>query len=346
MTTVTAPLPTRKAHEDSIWNSRVVKSFRRNPLAIMGLVVCVVFIMVAIFAPLLAPPKANCLRDLGGGRTSDVYNLFGGMFWKATFAAPPTCYEVFRPDTDLGIPSPPGTKINFDGQEYTMILGKIAGYDLWYALIWGTRTAFRFAIIITLITAVVGVVLGAVAGYYGGWFDNLMMRIIDVVFALPNLITTVVLIGLMGANITTIIIASTITGWSGYSRLIRGDILKVRQLEYVDGARALGASDARVIFKHVIPNALTTLFVVIVLDLGAIPVGIAALSFLGLGLPVGYADWGQAVSFARNWIQGPPGNPFAYWYVIFFPALTIILWGLGWNLLGDALRDALDPREK
>ncbi len=149
---------------------------------------------------------------------------------------------------------------------------------------------------------------------------------------------------LLGPSLEHILLAFVLVGWAGYARVVRGEVLRVRALDFVDGARALGASDLRILFKHVLPNALTAVTVIAVLDLGSIPLSAAALSFLGIGLPVGYADWGQWVAFARTWIQGPPGDPFGYWYVSFFPAITIILFGLGWNLLGDALRDALDPR--
>jgi peptide/nickel transport system permease protein len=254
------------------------------------------------------------------------------VFWKAIFVPPESCYFTFRPDVDLGAPSPPGSVVNVDGQSYTMLLGKVAGYDVWYALIWGSRLAFRLAFSVTLITLIVGLVIGAISGYYGGWIDNLIMRGIDVIFALPTFILTVVLVALMGASFNTLVIAFSVTGWAGFARVLRGDILKVRSLEFIEGAKALGARDPRIIFRHVVPNALSTLTVVAVLALGGVPLVAASLSFIGLGLP--------------SFLKGPEGNPFAYWYTTFFPALALILWGLGWNLLGDALRDALDPRER
>ncbi len=337
---------TKTAQSEGFWDSRLVKRFRRNTLAVVGLALVLAFALVAIFAPLLATPKGNCLRDLNATESSSVFNPLGPVFWTAIFAPPESCYYTYRPDVDLGAPSPPGSVINDNGQTYTMVLGKVAGYDVWYALIWGTRLAFRLAFWVTLITLIVGIVIGAVSGYYGGWIDNLIMRIIDVIYALPTFILTVVLVALMGASFNTLVIAFSVTGWAGFARVLRGDILKVRSLEFIEGARALGARDPRIIFRHVVPNALSTLTVIAVLALGGVPLTAASLSFIGLGLPSGYADWGQAFSFARFFLKGPEGAPFAYWYTTFFPAMAIILWGLGWNLLGDALRDALDPRER
>jgi peptide/nickel transport system permease protein len=342
-TTQTASSSTK---QETWWDSRVMRRFRRNTLALVGLAIVVVFFLVAIFAPLLATPKGNCLRDLDVPEGSSVYNPAGALFWKAIFVPPASCGLTFRPDVDLGAPRPPGTVITVDGQSYTMVVGKVAGYDVWYALIWGTRLAFVLAFSVTLLTTVIGIIVGSISGYFGGWLDNLIMRVIDVIYALPGFILTVVLVALLGASLNTVIIALTVVGWAGFARVLRGDILKVRQLEFVDGARAIGANNFMIIFRHVLPNSLSTLIVVVVLSLGAVPLTVAALSFIGLGLPQGYADWGQAFAFARLFLKGPEGNPFAYWYTTFFPALTIILWGLGWNLLGDAVRDAIDPRER
>jgi peptide/nickel transport system permease protein len=125
---------------------------------------------------------------------------------------------------------------------------------------------------------------------------------------------------------------------------MRGEVLRVRFLEYVEGARALGANDARIILRHVLPNSLTIIGAQVALDFGSVVLAAAGLSFIGLGAPIGFADWGQLVNFSQAFIIGPPGQPWAYWFVSFFPGLTMFLWGLGWNFLGDALRDALDPK--
>jgi peptide/nickel transport system permease protein len=347
MSAITSPpasAPTEQKVE-SFWNSRVGRRFRRNKLAMLGLIVVIGFIFMAIFAPLIATPKGNCLRDLDVAPNENVYNPFGGMFWKAMVATPVSCYQIFRLDYSP-TPKPPGSVINVDGKDYTAFWGTTNGYDIWYGIVWGTRIALFLSIVVEAITVFIGVVVGSVVGYFGGWLDNLVMRFIDVIFAFPGIILTVVLVTLLKPSLTTMIIAFSVTGWAGYARVLRGEILKTRALEFVDGARALGVGNLAIIFKHILPNTLSTLTVLVVLDLGTVPLGAAGLSFLGLGLPVGFSDWGQLINFARAYIQGPVGSPFAYWYVTFFPAVTIILFSLSWNLLGAALRDAIDPRER
>lgn len=343
----TAPLRSESRFA-KFWRSRQMRRFRRNRLAVVGFFLVLFFTLVAAFAPLFAPPPKfgnNCLRDLGASQPSQVYNVFGSVFWKAIFAAPASCYQIARVNF-VPQPSPPLRPISTPEGDARPLFGTSSGYDVYYGLVWGTRTAFKLALIVVSINVLIGLVAGGISGYFGGWVDNLIQRFIDVIFAFPGLVLVIVITTILGPSLTNVMLAFILTGWAGYARVLRGEVLKVRSLEFVDGARALGASDWWIIFRHVIPNALTAITVIAVLDMGSIPLSVAALSFLGIGIPVGYADWGQLINAARAWIQGPAGQPFAYWYVSFFPALTIIFFGLGWNLLGDALRDALDPRDK
>ena len=144
-------------------------------------------------------------------------------------------------------------------------------------------------------------------------------------------------------NLDKVLVALALVGWPGYTRVIRGEILRVRNEDYVEAAKAVGCSDFRVITKHVLPNAIYSVVIIASLDIGAIVLTAAALSFLGIGAPVGYADWGQMISFARNWIWAGIENPWQYWYTFTIPGLFIFTFVLGWNLLGDAFRDILDP---
>ncbi|MGC8683946.1 MAG: ABC transporter permease, partial [Athalassotoga sp.] len=150
---------------------------------------------------------------------------------------------------------------------------------------------------------------------------------------------------IIGPGITNVMWALVIFYWMTYARLIRGSILEVKENQYIMAAIALGTPGGRIITRHLLPNSIYPVIIQASMDMATIPLTAAALSFLGLGAPVGYADWGQLASFARNWIVTPSGgNPFQYWYTIFFPSVTIVLYALGWNLLGDTLRDILDPR--
>ncbi|WP_022797872.1 ABC transporter permease [Thermus islandicus] len=325
---------------------RFFKRFFRNRLAWLGLLLVSAYFLVALFAPLIAPPRPvgnNCLRDLGAKATAEVYDPLGPVFWRALLATPASCYQIarinYRPE-----PSPPLGPVETEVGVVRPLLGTSSGYDVFYGLVWGTRTALRLALVVVALQFLVGVVVGAVSGYFGGVVDNVIQRVLEVIFAFPSFVLIMVITTLLGPSLEHIILAFVLVGWAGYARVVRGEVLRVRALDFVEAARAMGASHTRIIVRHILPNSLTAATVVAVLDLGSVPLSAAALSFLGIGLPVGYADWGQLVAFARSWIQGPPGNPLGYWYVSFFPALTIVLFGLGWNLLGDAVRDALDPR--
>ncbi len=311
-----------------------LRRFLRHSQGFSGFLIIAVFLIAAIFAPLIAPPKDACARELGLGDSQSL-NLFSLSFLQVMFVPPDVCFEIPR-SSFADTPTPPLQ----DGHW----LGTVKGYDILYGLIWGSRTAFLLGISIVGCTFLVGLSVGLVAGYFGGWIDDLLMRVTEIVFSLPSLVLMIVLVTIFGSGLVNIAISIILVGWAGYARLIRGEVLRVRNLEYVEGARALGASDSRIILRHVLPNSLTTLTVQVALDFGSVVLIAAGLSFIGLGAPIGFADWGQLINFSQAYIIGPPDAPLAYWFVSFFPGLTILLWGLAWNLMGDALTDVLNPR--
>lgn len=283
--------------------SRIVK----NPLALAGIIIILTFIVIAIFAPLIAPPPE------GHG----------------------TPYEIPR-DGYSPIPEPPS-------EEH--VFGTTAGqYDIFYGVIWGTRSAFHVALVVISIIVGLGILLGSLAGYFGGVIDEVIMRITDIFLAFPALILAMAIVAAIGPSLRSVMIALTVVSWPSYARLIRGDILQVREEDYIEASRGIGASNARIITRHALPNAIYPTLIMASLDIGAIVLAASALSFLGLGPPEGYADWGQLTAFARNWIVGPIGEPLKYWYAAVIPGLFILFFVLGWNLLGDAFRDILDPR--
>ncbi len=320
------------------WRSKAVLRFRRNPLAIVGLLVVLGFVLLAVFAPVFTELGRSCLRDLGlSAATQHEYkDPLKPAFWRAVFAPPETCYDIPR----KGFGTQPRTAADSE----TLLGTTSGGYDIFYGLVWGTRTAFRIGIIVVGISLLVGLVLGSLSGYIGGVFDNVVMRFTDVVISLPNLVIALVIVMVLGQSIDNLMLAIAVVAWPSYARLMRGEVLRVKEQDYVSSAVALGRRPVGVIFRHVLPNAIGPLIIVASLDIGSVVLTAAALSFLGLGADVGYADWGQMISFARDWILGVPGNPLAYWYVSFWPGLIIVLFVLGWNLLGDAFRDVLDPR--
>ncbi|HLU82094.1 MAG TPA: ABC transporter permease [Trueperaceae bacterium] len=324
---------------DATWrDSKALKRFRRNPLAIVGLLVVFLFVLTAVFAPVLTTVGRNCLRDLGlsAATQTDYKNPTKPAFWKAMFAPPETCFTIPR----AGFGNVPRS-----AEASETFLGTTSGgYDIFYGLVWGTRTAFKIGLLVVGISLTVGLIIGSLSGYIGGVFDNVLMRFTDVIISLPSLVVAMVVVMVLGNSIGNIMFAIAVVAWPSYARLMRGEVLRVKEEDFVTSARALGRRPLGVIFKHVLPNAIGPLIIIASLDIGSIVLTAAALSFLGLGADVGYADWGQMISFARDWILGPPGQPLYYWYVSFWPGIIIVLFVLGWNLLGDAFRDVLDPR--
>lgn len=285
------------------------KRLKRRPMSLLGLGIVGAFALVALGAPVLAPPER-------GAR--DPYQI---------------PQHGYSPD-----PKRPSAEHLFGTTEQQ--------YDLYYGIVWGTRSAFKIGVAVVGLSLAVGILLGGCAGFFGGWVDEILMRFTDVVIAIPGIVLAVVIVTVLGPGLDKVLAAIAIVSWPQYARLMRGDVLAVKEREFVLAARALGASNARILFRHVIPNAIYPVLVVASLDIGAIVLTAAALSFLGLGAPVGYADWGQLISLSRNWILGAAGSPFEFWHTVFIPGGAIFLFVLGWNLLGDAFRDILDPRQK
>ncbi|MCL7399837.1 MAG: ABC transporter permease [Thaumarchaeota archaeon] len=283
----------------------ILTRMRENPLSIVGLAIVISFAIIAISAHILAPP----------------------VYGRDPYIIPRSGYY---PE-----PQPPSPEHPF---------GTTQGqYDLYYGIIWGTRAAYRIGVLVVAASAVIGIAVGSLAGYYKGFVDEILMRITDIILAFPSLILAMALVVAFGPGLDSITLALILVGWPGYARLVRGEFLRISAEDFVEAAKAIGSSDLRVIIRHILPNAIFPLLVYASLDIGSIILVAAALSFLGLGPPEGYADWGQLISLSRNWITGTSTNPFAYWHVYTIPGLFLFLFVMGWNLLGDALRDALDP---
>lgn len=318
--------------------SKAWRRFSRNPLALAGLATVIAFALVAIFAPLLTELPRSCVRDLGlsAANQYDYRNPTTRAFWRAVVNPPETCFNMTR----VGF----GTQPRNAEQSGTRLGTTSGGYDIFYGLVWGTRTAFKVGLIVVGIAFLAGILIGSLSGYIGGKFDNVVMRFTDIVISLPSLVVAMVIVLVLGKSIENIMLAIAVTAWPSYARLMRGEVLRIKEEEYVTSARALGRRWYGVVGRHILPNALGPIVIVASLDIGSVVLTAAALSFLGIGVEVGYADWGQMISFGRDWIIGPPGQPFYYWYVSFWPGLIILLFVLGWNLLGDAFRDVLDPR--
>ena len=210
------------------------------------------------------------------------------------------------------------------------------GRDIMSRVLYGGRLSLQVGFLSVALAAVAGVPLGLIGGYVGGWIDNMIMRVMDVILAFPALILAIWLVSLLGANINNVIFAIALFSIPGYARLIRGIVLSIREMEYVMAARSMGAGSRRIMFFHILPGVLGPLIVVTTLGVsGAIVFG-ASLSFLGLGVPPPTPEWGAMLTDGRNYLR-------TQWWVAVFPGMTITLVVLVLNIIGDALRDALDP---
>jgi peptide/nickel transport system permease protein len=196
---------------------------------------------------------------------------------------------------------------------------------------------------VILSTLAIGLILGMISGYYGGFIDEIVMRFTDIILAFPGLILAMAFVAVLSRSgwgtLNAAVLSIILIGWPGYTRLIRGEVLRVKGEDYIEAARASGASDLRIMGRHILPNSIYSVIIVASLDFGSIVLTAAALSFLGLGSQPGTADWGRLIY---------DGVPFAsmglkYWWTMLYPGVFIVLFTLGWNILGDALRDVLDP---
>ncbi|OIR09609.1 MAG: hypothetical protein BEU05_02470 [Marine Group III euryarchaeote CG-Bathy2] len=306
-----AEIPPRRAEL-----RRMAHQLRRNPLALLGLFIALAILLVALMAPFLAPLEP-------GQRDAD------------------RMVEHFEFNHDLQPPcywSCTGERGEADGY----ILGSTSkGYDIWYGIVWGSRTSLDVALKVVISGTFIAVVLGVISGYYGGRVDEIMMRITDVFLAIPGLILALAIVAVTNnPSIEYLMYALIIVWWPGFTRIVRAQALTVRNLPYVEAARAAGASDFRIIFRHVLPNCLTPVVVAATMDMGSIVLVLAGLGYLGFGGGPDLAEWGKLVGYGQEHLLA--GD----WWAFFFPGLAIALWALAFYLLGDGLRDILDPRQR
>jgi peptide/nickel transport system permease protein len=277
---------------------RLWRKFLRNPVGVAGGVILLIVLTGAVFAEYLAPHEPNRQRLIA---------RFKPPFW-------------------------------VEGGSMTYPLGTDnVGRDIWSRIIHGSRISLIVGVCAVGVSMLIGVTLGLTSGFWGGRVDSVIMALVDIMLAFPQLILAFAMVAVLGPGIGNIILVLGITGWERYARVVRAEVLAIREREFVQAARAVGVSNLKIAFGHIMPNTFSSVIVMATLQTAQAILAEAALSFLGLGTGRTYPSWGQMISLGRDYIS-------IAWWLSTFPGLAILLTVLAINLVGDRIRDVLDPR--
>jgi peptide/nickel transport system permease protein len=277
---------------------RLWRKFTRNPIGVIGGIILLTVIVGAVFADYVAPHEPNRQRLIARLKPP---------FWA-------------------------------DGGSMTFPLGTDnVGRDIWSRIIHGSRISLIVGICAVGVSMLIGVTLGLASGFWGGRIDATIMALVDIMLAFPQLILAFAMVAVLGPGIGNIILVLGLTGWERYARVVRAEVLALREREFVQAARAVGVSNLKIVFGHIMPNTFSSVIVMATLQTAQAILAEAALSFLGLGTGRTYPSWGQMISLGRDYIS-------IAWWLSTFPGLAILLTVLAINLVGDRVRDVLDPR--
>ncbi len=272
-----------------------------NRIGKIGLVIISIFFLVALFAPLLAPYDPRVQAPANPGQSRE---------------------ERYQP-----------SRAHLLGQDDL-------GRDVLSRVLHGAKVSMQVGVMVVLISALLGMLIGAISGYYGGWVDRFFSGFLFNVFmSFPSLLLAIAMVAFLGPSLRNLILALSIIGWVGYARLIRGQVLKVREYDFVTAARAIGTGDFRIILRHILPNAIQPLIVQASLGMAGAVLSEASLSFLGLGVPPPTPSWGSMLNDARPFLRDAP-------HLLIFPGIAVMLTVLAFNFVGDGLREWLDPKQK
>jgi peptide/nickel transport system permease protein len=286
-----------------LFQSKLLYDYLRDPSALVGSVILLVSILAALFTPLIAPQNPYDLK----------------MVSLEYFLKPP---------------------IWMDGGEHSFILGTDAqGRDILSTILYGCRTSLIVGFGVLLIACSTGVTMGLLAGYYGGMLDAVIMRLADTFFSFSTTLMAMLMLGLFKQrSILMVIIAISIVGWVKYARTMRGSVLEVKEEAYIMAAKATGARDLRLLLRHVLPNAISPIFVVMAVDMAVVIMLEASLSFLGIGVPLTEPSLGMMISTGKDYVYA------GMWWMVLFPGAALVLLVIGINLFADWLREELNPK--
>lgn len=290
----------KSTKERSLWQE-VWRRFKKDKAAMAGIIFLITLVVLAFVTMVI---------DIGTG--GEVYNNY-----------------VIKQNL-RGRLEPPSLKHPFGLDEF--------GRDMLFRMIWGIKYSLFLGVLAILLSVLVGGFLGAIAGYYKK-ADNVIMRFMDILLAIPSILLAIAIVAALGQSVTNVLIAVLISYLPTYARIVRASVMTIKDQEFIEAAKAVGASDARIIFKYIIPNSLAPIIVQATLGVAGAILNIAGLSFLGLGIEPPAPEWGAMLSNARTYIRDS-------WHITMIPGLGIMLTILALNIVGDALRDALDPRLK
>ncbi len=311
--------------------------FKKNRFAYYSLFFITFMIFIAIFAPFIANNKPLIMK-------------YHGKFYFPLLKSYPELkiedYKEFCQKNNIFAIFPPvpysPTEYNLEESLQPPSVKHLCGTDdrgrdVLARLIHGSRISLSVGFVAMGISVIIGIIIGSIAGYYGGWIDILLSRFIEIIDCFPSIILILAVLAFLPPSIYNIMIVIGLFSWTGIARLVRGEFLKIKVQDYVTAAKALGLSDFRIIFLHILPNALAPVLVSTTFGIAGAILLESALSFLGFGVPPPYASWGVVLSQARDYVD------FAWWLTL-FPGLLIFLTVLAYNLAGEGLRDAIDPR--
>jgi len=314
----------------------VYRRLKHNKLALTGGSIILILFAMAIFAPLLSNDRPLIMKyqgrlyfpvfhDYAEFRNQDFTDILPKAEW---CLMPPIPYSPINNDLDETL-QPPSAKHWLGTDEN--------GRDVTARMIYGAQVSMKVGFVAVGISLLIGVYIGSLAGYYGGWVDNLISRFIEIMMCFPFFFLVLAVMAFLEPGINKIMIVIGITSWTGMARLVRGEILKIKNEEYIMAARALGLSDFRIIFRHILPNAIAPVLVSATFGVASAVLVESSLTFLGFGVQIPTPSWGEILSQGERYLQ-------IGWWLALFPGIAIFITVFAYNILGEGLRDAMDPR--